>query len=110
MHYIIGTQLTVPKTTQSKKIVPGMSSQQIKSQSTRTSNFQSQREQLTPGETYSIVRIYVKDEKVCYKLGSVSGDIKEVFFASVTQGDQFIGELRSETLPDYESINRDKSD
>lgn len=110
MHYIIGTQITVPKSTQSKAIRPGMTSQQIKSMSTRSSEFHEQRAQFIPGETYSIIRIYMKDDQVCYRFGCVSGDITEVCFKSVSQADRFISELRSETVPDYEQINRDKSD
>ena len=110
MHYIIGTQITVPRSTQSKAIRPGMTSQQIKSMSSRSSEFQNQRAQFVSGETYSIIRIYMKDDQVCYRFGSTSGDITEVCFNSVSQADRFISELRSETVPDYESINRNKSD
>lgn len=109
MHYIIGTQISVsnaPKT----KLRPGMSSAQIRTASQgrlsgTTSNY---REEFTSNQVYSIARIFMKDEKVCYKF--VGDKVVELLFDSVKQADAFISELRGETVPDYEAFNRNKSD
>jgi len=109
VHYIVGTQITV---TPSRKtpIRPGMSSSQIRSNSTGISSYKEQRELFDPGDTYTLIRVYVKGENVCYKFASLSGDITEVEFSSVADAENFISELRGESVPDYEKINRDKTD
>ena len=109
MHYIIGTQITV---TQSRPnpVRPGMSSQQIRATSRGMSNYTKEREQFTPGVTYTITRIYMKDNNVCYKFHSADGTGVEVIFKTVSDAEKFISEVKGETVPDYEQINRDKSD
>ena len=109
MHYIVGTQIAVTPI-RKEPIRPGMSSSQIRSQSSGISGFREQRDLFTPGDNYTLIRVYVKGEKVCYKFASLSGDITEVEFQSVSDAEQFISELRGESVPDYERINRDKTD
>lgn len=109
MHYIVGTKITVQPVIKTA-IRPGMSSNQIRKQSTGLSKFVEQRDMFTPGDTYTLIRVFMKDGNVCYKFASLAGDITEVEFGSVTDAEKFISELRGETIPDYEQINRDKTD
>ena len=109
MHYIVGTQITIRPAVKTP-IRPGMSSSQIRSTSTGLSTFHEQRELFTPGQTYTLLRISGKDEQVCYKFASIEGEIIEAVFPSVNNAEEFISELRGENVPDYEKINRDKSD
>lgn len=109
MHYIIGTQITV---TQSRPnpVRPGMSSQQIRATSRGMSSFTKERELFDSGKVYTITRIYMKEDKVCYRFNSVDGTGVEVMFNTVGDAERFISEVKGETVPDYEQINRDKSD
>lgn len=109
MHYIVGTQIVVAPVKKAP-LRPGMSSSQIRNQSTGISGFKEQREQFASGDTYTLIRVFVKGEKVCYKFASLSGDITEVEFSTVSDAEAFISELRGENVPDYEKINRDKTD
>lgn len=108
MHYIVGTEIiTTPVRKQA--LQPGMTSAQIKNQSTGLSSFSKQRELLTPGVTYTLLRVYVVEDKPCYVF-SGDGQRVELMFDSVKSAEKFISELRREKLPDYETINRDKTD
>ena len=100
MHYIAGTTITV--TSQgSAKIRPGMTSSQIRQMSSGVSGFKTQRDQLTPQERYSLLRIHNKDEKVCYVFADRSGTRVELLFDTVSQAEKFISEIKGEQLPDY---------
>lgn len=110
MHYIIGTEITIGNVGRKGPIRPGMSSQQIRQSSPGTTQFAKHREKFMLGDTYSIIRIYTQEERVCYRFASHSGDVVEVLFDSVSEAERFISEVRNETLPDYERINRNKSD
>ena len=96
MHYIIGTQVTIRPAVKTP-IRPGMSSSQIRQSSTGLSIFKEQHEQFAPGETYTILRIYVKGESVCYKFASLSGDIVEVLFPTVNNAENFSAIVNSIT-------------
>lgn len=108
MHYIVGTEI-VTSPVRKQPIQPGMTSAQIKNRSTGLSPFSEQRELLTPGVTYTLLRVYVTEQKPCYVF-SGDGQRVELIFDSVSTAEKFISELRQESLPDYESINRDKTD
>jgi len=110
MHYIIGTKVSVGAQRSTQKIKPGMSSNQIKAASRGLANgsYTEQRSKLTPNETYTIIRIYMKEEKVCYRF--VGDKTVELMFESVRDAESFISESRGEQIPDYEEINRNKTD
>lgn len=110
MHYIIGTKIAVGAQRPAQKIRPGMSSAQIKatSRGLASGNYNEQRSLLTPNETYTLIRIFMKDEKVCYKM--VGDKTVELLFSSVKDAETFISEIRGEQVPDYEEINRNKTD
>ena len=109
MHYIVGTKITVQPAIKTA-LRPGMSSSQIRKQSSGLSKFAAQRDMFTPGDTYTLIRVFMKGDSVCYKFASLAGDVTEAEFGSVTDAEKFISELRGELVPDYEQINRDKTD
>lgn len=111
MHYIVGTQIVTTAVRQ-QPLRPGMSSAQIKSRSTGLSTFSKQREQLSPGVTYTLIRVYTSAEhqdKVCYAFTG-EGSRVELVFDSIKDAEKFISQLRNEQLPDYEEANRNKTD
>lgn len=108
MHYIVGTKI-VCRPSRPQPLKPGMTSSQIKSRSSGLTTFTEQREQLTSGVEYTLIRIFIKEEKVCYAFAG-SGERVEILFNSVNDGEKFISELRNEEIPDYEEANRNKSD
>lgn len=111
MHYIVGTQI-VTRPSRPQPLRPGMTSTQIKSRSTGLTTFDKQREQLTSGVTYTLIRVYMSGEqqnKVCYAFAG-NGERVELLFDSIKDAEKFISELRNEQLPDYEEANRNKSD
>lgn len=108
MHYIVGTKITCTPS-RPQPLRPGMTSSQIKNRSTGLTTFTEQREQLTSGVEYTLIRVYIKEEKVCYAFAG-NGERVELLFDSVTDAEKFISELRRETIPDYEELNKYKSD
>lgn len=87
-----------------------MTSQQIRQASSGVSNFDEQRKQLTPGDIYTLSRIYQKEEKMCYVFSSPSGVREELLFESIKQAEKFISELKNETIPDYSSAYINQTD
>lgn len=109
MHYIIGTTITAPQSKSSGKIKPGMTSSQIRALSSGTTKYKEQRDQLVPGGTYTLTRIYKEDEKYVYKY--VSGrSTAELIFESITSAENFIAELKGESIPDYSDVYKTMSD
>tara|TARA_Y100000310_G_C20038903_1_gene515258 strand:- start:140 stop:460 length:321 start_codon:yes stop_codon:yes gene_type:complete len=100
MHYVIGTQIVVEK--KSNRVVPGMSSQQLK-ENLKRSKHDGVQSQFEINRVYTLTRIYKKDENVIYCFTD-GVERKEVQFDNTKTADQFIAELRQETLPDYISI------
>lgn len=109
MHYIAGTSITI--TSQgSSKVRPGMTSAQIRQSSSGLSGFKTQREQLTPGERYTLLRIHNKDDGVCYVFADRGGTRVELLFDTVSQAEKFISEAKGETIPDYSAAYEDQTD
>ena len=103
MHYIIGTQINI-KSRSLPPVQRGMTSQQLaKISKLKRSTAQSNktRELFEPNQTYTLIRIYAKDEKVIYKFSDNRGTIVEAEFDTIKQGESFISEIRGEELPDY---------
>jgi len=109
MHYIAGTTITL-SSRGSAKIKPGMTSSQIRQMSSGVSGFKTQRDQLTAGEKYSLLRIHNKDDKVCYVFADRSGSRVELLFDTVSQAEKFISEAKGEQLPDYSAAYEDQTD
>ena len=109
MHYIAGTTITI-SSQGSAKVRPGMTSSQIRQLSTGVSGFKTQRDQLTTGERYSLLRIHNKDEKICYVFADRSGTRVELLFDTVSQAEKFISEVKGEQLPDYSTVYENQSD
>lgn len=109
MHYIAGTTIAIGSRP-TAKVRTGMTSQQIRQASSGVSGFGTQREQLTPGDRYTLLRIHNKDDKVCYVFADRSGTRVELLFDTVSQAEKFISETKGETLPDYSAIYEDQTD
>ena len=106
MHYIAGTTITIS----SQGSATGMTSSQIRQMSGGVSGFKSQRDQLTIGEKYSLLRIHNKDDKICYVFADRSGTRVELLFDTVSQAEKFISEIKGEQLPDYSTVYDNQSD
>ena len=87
-----------------------MTSSQIRQMSSGVSEFKTQRDQLTPQERYSLLRIHNKDEKVCYVFADRSGTRVELLFNTVSQAEKFISEIKGEQLPDYSTAYDNQTD
>ena len=112
MHYIIGTQITIESRT-IPSVRPGMTSQELAQISklkkgTQTNN--TIREQFTAGKTYTLIRVYAKDEKIIYKFSDNVGNIVEAKFNNIKHGESFIAEIRGEEIPDYTAAYINKTD
>ena len=112
MHYIIGTQIVIQNRSL-PKVTTGMSSQQLSKLSRlKRSSAQSEkaRELFEPGKTYTLIRIFAKDQKVIYKFSDNGGTVIEAEFDSVKQAENFISEARGEEIPDYSLNHINKTD
>lgn len=112
MHYIIGTQITI-KSRSLPPVQRGMTSQQLsKISKLKRSTAQSNktRELFETNQTYTLIRIYAKGEKVIYKFSDNTGTIVEAEFDTVKQGESFISEIRGEEVPDYTLNHINKTD
>ena len=109
MHYIAGTTIT-PAPQGSAKVKPGMTSSQIRQMSSGISDFKSQRDKLISRETYTLLRIHNKDDKVCYVFADRGGTRVELLFDTVSQAEKFISETRGEQLPDYSAAYENQTD
>jgi len=78
--------------------------------SSGVSGFKTQRDQLTPQEKYSLLRIHNKDEKVCYVFADRSGTRVELLFDTVSQAEKFISEIKGEQIPDYSAAYENQTD
>lgn len=109
MHYIAGTTITITSKG-TAKVVPGMTSAQIRQISSGVSKFKIQRDQLTPGERYTLNRIHNKDRSVCYVFADRGGSRVELLFDTVSHAEKFISEIKGETLPDYSTVYDNQTD
>lgn len=112
MHYIIGTQITLDSRT-IPTVRKGMTSQELAQISKLKKGNQvnvSIREQFTPGKTYTLIRVYARDDKVIYKFGDTTGGIIEAEFNTIKHGESFIAESRGEEIPDYTAVHMNKTD
>ena len=101
MHYIVGTQIST-STRSTPKVRPGMTSQQLRSIGGK-SKFTETKSKLTPGETYTLTRIFKRDDKVVYTFIDSTFTRNELEFENVKTAEAFISELRNEQVPDYSS-------
>ncbi|MAF25840.1 hypothetical protein CL634_09745 [bacterium] len=102
MHYVIGTQIVVEK--KLNKVQPGMSSSQLR-QSLKRSKFEDIQSAFDIGRVYTLSRIYKKDDSIVYCFTD-GIERTEVMFDTTQSADEFISELRKETVPDYEEVYR----
>ena len=112
MHYIIGTQITI-KSRSIPTVQRGMTSQELSkiSKLKKTTNQSNKtRELFETNQTYTLIRIYAKNDKVVYKFSDNSGSIVEATFDTVKQGEAFISEIRGEEVPDYTLSHINKTD
>lgn len=109
MHYIAGTKIKVQQRTIST-IKPGMTSAQIRANSTKSTKFTKQREQFTTGVDYTLTRIYKERDNVLYQFSTMSGERVTAVFENINQAETFISELRNETVPDYTSVYTNMTD
>ncbi len=101
MHYILNTTLSIPVTIGASKIggptIPGQPSR-IQKLSTRS---------LRPGVFYTLMHIRKEDNVVKYIFKGNDGTVTEETFANCKEADQFIANIKGETLPDYEKFYND---
>ena len=109
MQYIIGTKITAPRSKSTGHIRPGMSSAQIRELSRRSTTGNKQLEKLKPGETYTLARIYTEDQHVMYKFASTT-DVCVLEFNNVNEAENFISEIRGESLKDYTDVYKNMTD
>ena len=112
MHYIIGTQITLG-TRSMPTVSRGMTSQQLAEISRlKRSNTQNNkiRDLFEVNTTYTLIRIFAKEDKVVYKFSDTTGTIVEAEFDTVKQGESFISEVRGEEVPVYTLNHIIKSD
>ena len=112
MHYIIGTQITIQSRTM-PTVTRGMTSQELSKISKlkkTTAKSNKVRELFESNRTYTLIRIYAKEDKVIYKFSDSAGSIVEAEFDTVKQGESFISEIRGEEVPDYTLNHINKTD
>ena len=110
MHYIAGTTITVTERSIRSPIKPGMTSQQLRAASSKSSGFEEQKKQFKPGVIYTLNRISKQHDVYQYQFSNTSGERAIVHFDSIASAEKFISEQRNEQVPDYSSIYEDKSD
>lgn len=110
MHYIAGTTITISERSIKAPIRPGMTSQQLRAASSKSSEFEEQKKQFKPGVVYTLNRISKQHDVIQYQFSSNSGERAVVHFDSITSAEKFISEQRNEHVPDYSSVYDDKSD
>lgn len=110
MHYIVGTHIQLPASKSGQQIRPGMTSQQIRANSRGPSGFVEQRQLLTPGTQYTLIRIMKVDDGVNYIFSSSVGSRVTLPFSSVSEAEKFISSVIGETVPDYSSAYTDQTD
>lgn len=93
MHYIIGTQIIFQKT----KIVPGATSQTIKSQHKPP--------EFNYNTIYTLYNVRKIDGDLVYTFSSETGYIVKKSFASIKAADEFISTARKEQIPDYSEFH-----
>jgi thiamine pyrophosphokinase len=109
MHYIAGTKIKVQQRTIST-IKPGMTSAQIRANSTKSTKFTKQREQFETDVDYTLTRIYKEHDNILYQFSAMSGERVTAVFENINQAETFISELRNETVPDYTSVYTNMTD
>lgn len=110
MHYIAGTTITITDRTIKTPIRPGMTSQQLRAASSKSSRFEEQKKQFTPGVVYTLNRISKHHDMYQYQFSNSAGERATVHFESVSSAEKFIAEQRNETLPDYSNIYENLTD
>ena len=110
MHYIAGTTITISERSIKTPIRPGMTSQQLRAASSKSSRFEEQKKQFKTGVVYTLNRISRQHDMVQYQFSNKSGERAIVHFDSIASAEMFISEQRSEQLPDYSNLYEDKSD
>ena len=78
-----------------------MTSQQLQSLSKGKSGNTDILSKLKSGEKYTLTRIFKQNDDVIYTFVDTSGNRENLEFDSVKSAENFISELRGETLPDY---------
>lgn len=110
MHYIIGTTIKITQKTVEGGIRPGMTSAQIRARSSGRSEYSEIKNKFETNRDYSLTRIYPKDGGVLYKFVNSGAHVVEHVFKSVSQAENFISEIKGESVPDYSHIYKDMTD
>ena len=110
MHYIVGTQITISGKT-IEKIRPGMTSQQIRESSAGRTQFKAERNKFTSNRAYTLIRIHkISDPEhpnggnIAYVWSDGTGERISVEFNSVARAEEFISEIKGETVPEYNTV------
>lgn len=110
MHYIAGTTITINERSIKTPIRPGMTSQQLRAASSKSSGFEEQKKQFKPGVVYTLNRISKQHDVYQYQFSNNAGERATVQFESISAAERFIAEQRNETVPDYSNVYENLSD
>jgi hypothetical protein len=100
MHYILNTSFQTPGGLVNRPKIGGptrFSHDTNLNQPTLNPKFK-------PGTVYTLVHIKKVDDKVEYTFKSSKGGVVVETFTSCNDADNFIAEMRGETLPNYENF------
>ena len=106
MHYIIGASFNVPRNPNVVTPHTGVTSLTQPAPPVIVKEFS----HFKPGTQYTLHYIERLEDGLKYLFRGSDGDIVDLQFESASQGDEFIAKLKSEELPDYSKIYKNRHD